>query len=110
MSLQVIFGSFLCCIAVLQLAILYVLHAGQQQAQQRAHDAMHRPQFILFGDSITQHSFDEGGVFLTPKVNCSSIAAAKMLTILKMRHDRRDVRRWVGCPACQPLPEEGESP
>lgn len=56
-----IFGSFLSCIVVLQLAIVYVLHAGQQQAQQRVHNAMHRPQFILFGDSITQHSFDEGG-------------------------------------------------
>jgi hypothetical protein len=31
---------------------------------------MHRPQFVLFGDSLTQHSFDEGE-YATLNTSCS---------------------------------------
>ena len=55
-------------LASLRLVVFFALHQDNPTIGGRSIDAMLiRPQFVLFGDSLTQHGFNEGRCRVTPQ-------------------------------------------
>jgi hypothetical protein len=72
--------------------------------------AMHRPQFVLFGDSLTQHSFDEGTLAALGddcKHNTRLVLSTTLTPFSRVTTTTHACRRVGGTP-CQSVPAQGE--
>lgn len=113
LSFRSVVGLLVCCFIVLQLvALLYLYTRLQLVPAAPAPATMHRPQFVLFGDSLTQHSFDEGEI-----ASCFATSMfCKMHRIeCNVNHDMWLHLFWytscrrLGRAPCQPVSEEGKA-